>query len=283
MLRFLGRSVLVASLLATAVISGPAQKNDKTDKIKSKDGSLTCHNERSWDGDRLVSNCEIREQTLAPSGSLSIDGRRNGGVSVKGWDQNQVLVRARVQTAAPTDAEAAALAQQVRIETGGSKVFASGPENERNHHWDVSYEIFVPRRQDVSIETHNGGIAISEVNGKIDFEATNGGVVLRRVGGAVRGSTTNGGLVIELAGDRWDGETLDVSTTNGGVVMTVPENYSAHLETGTVNGGINVDFPVTVQGPINKQLAVNLGSGGATVKAVTTNGGVRIRRAGSGE
>ena len=147
----------------------------------------------------------------------------------------------------------------------------------------MSYEIFVPRRQDVSIETHNGGIVISEVNGKIDFEATNGGVVLRRVGGAVRGSTTNGGLVIELAGDRWDGETLDVSTTNGGVVMTVPENYSAHLETGTVNGGINVDFPVTVQGPINKQLAVNLGSGGATVKATTTNGGVRIRRAGSGE
>src|SRR6185503_5853434 len=149
---------------------------------------------------------------------------------------------------------------------------------DRNHHWDVSYEIFVPRRQDVSIETHNGGIVISEVNGKIDFEATNGGVVLRRVGGAVRGSTTNGGLVIELAGDRWDGETLDVSTTNGGVVMSVPENYSAHLETGTVNGSVSVDFPVTVQGRISKQIALNLGSGGPTVKAMTTNGGVRLKR-----
>jgi len=101
---------------------------------------------------------------------------------------------------------------------------------------------------------------------------------LRRIGGAVRGSTTNGGLVIELTGDRWDGETLDVSTTNGGVIMSVPENYSAHLETGTVNGSISVDFPVTVQGRINKELAVNLGAGGATVKAMTTNGGVRITR-----
>ena len=45
-----------------------------------------------------------------------------------------------------------------------------------------------------------------------------------------------------------------------------------------MNGGINVDFPVTVQGNINKQLAVNLGSGGATVKAMTTNGGVRVKR-----
>ena len=177
-------------------------------------------------------NCEIREQTLAMSGGpIAIDGRQNGGISVKGWDQNQVLLRARVQTGAPTAQEAADLGQ-IRIETSGAKIFASGPENRRNYHWDVSYEVPVPRRADLSLETHNGGISISEVNGKIEFTALNGGVVLRKVGGAVRGSTTNGGLVVELSGDRWDGETLDVRTTNGGIVMSIPENYSAHLQTG---------------------------------------------------
>src|SRR6185503_12356817 len=140
----------------------------------------------------------------------------------------------------------------------------------KDHMWVVSYEVFVPRRVDLSLETHNGGISVADVNGKIDFTALNGGVVLKRVGGAVKGSTTNGGLVVELSGDRWDGETLDVSTTNGGVIMSVPENYSAHVETGTVNGSVNTDFPVTVQGKITKQLALNLGSGGATVRAMTT-------------
>ena len=275
MLRFTGRSVLVAALLATASLTGWAQNNENA---KARDNSLNCRNQNRYN-ERLVANCEMREQTLAPSGgTIAIDGRQNGGVSVKGWDQPQVFVRARVQTGAPTAAEAEALAREIRIETGGAKIFASGPENRRDYHWDVSYEVFVPRRADLSLETHNGGIVISEVNGRIDFTATNGGVVLRRVGGAVRGSTTNGGLVIELNGDRWDGETLDVSTTNGGVVMSVPENYSANLQTGTVNGSINIDFPVTVQGRINKQMAVNLGSGGATVKATTTNGGVRVRR-----
>ena len=271
MFRFLGRSVLIAALVTFAGVAVFAQDKGK---------SLACRENYNfnWYGDKLAGNCEIREQTLAPSGTIGIDGRQNGGVSVKGWDQNQVFVRARVQTGAPTEEEARALAQQIRIETGGSKIFASGPESRRDYHWDVSYEVFVPRRADLSIETHNGGIAISEVNGKIDFNAVNGGVVLKRVGGAVRGSTTNGGLVIELSGDRWDGETLDVSTTNGGVVMSVPENYSAHLETGTVNGGVDVDFPVTVQGKISKQIALNLGSGGATVKATTTNGGVRLKR-----
>ena len=88
-------------------------------------------------------------------------------------------------------------------------------------------------------------------------------------------------MVVELSGDRWDGETLDVTTTNGGIVMSLAENYSAHLETSTVNGNLSVDFPVTVQGRISKELAVDLGSGGATLRAKTTNGGVRIKRVGS--
>lgn len=272
MFRFLGRSVLIAALVTFTSVAVFAQK----EKLKEK--SLTC-NQENWYNDRLVGNCEIREQTLAPSGgAISIDGRENGGVSVKGWDQNQVLVRARVQTGAPTAAEAQALGQQIRIETSGAKIFASGPESRKDYHWNVSFEVFVPRRADLSVETHNGGVVIADVNGHIDFNALNGGVVLKRVGGTVRGSTTNGGLVIELGGDRWDGESLDVSTTNGGVMMSVPENYSAHLQTGTVNGGISVDFPVNVQGKLTKQVAFDLGSGGATLKATTTNGGVHLKR-----
>ena len=285
MLRFLGRSVLVVTLLATAAgIAGVAGLAQKTDKVKSKDSSLACRDDQRWGNDRLQNVCEMREQTLALSGgTIAIDGRQNGGVSVKGWDKNEVFVRARVQASAPTEAEAGQLAQQIRIETSGAKIFASGPDNRRDYQWHVSFEVFVPRRADLSVETHNGGISIADVNGKIDFTALNGGVSLKRVGGMVRGSTTNGGLNIELAGDRWDGESLDVSTTNGGVTMTVPANYSAHLQTATVNGGINIDFPVTVQGQITKALNVDLGSGGPMVKAVTTNGGVHVRRATANE
>ena len=272
--RILGRTVLIAALLSLASLFALAQ--DKGSKE-----SLACRD--NWYSERLVGHCEMREQTIAATGGvLSVDGRQNGGVSVKGWDQNQILVRARVQTGATTAGEAEGLAKQITIETGGGKIFASGPDNRRDYHWDVSYEVFVPRRSDLSLETHNGGIALAGVNGRIEFNALNGGVVLKQVGGNVHGTTTNGGVVVELAGDRWDGETLDVRTTNGGIVMSVPENYSAHLETGTVNGSLSIDFPVTVQGRITREIAVNLGSGGPTVRAMTTNGGVRIRRAGTG-
>ena len=268
--KLLRRGVLV--VLVMFVANAPAF----TQKEKSDD-SLACRD--NWHSDKLMSHCEITEQTLPASDStIAVDGRANGGVSIKGWERNEILVRARIQAAAPTEAEAKELAKQIRIETAGSKIFASGPANRNDHWWSVSYEVFVPLRSNLSLKTTNGGISIADVSGRLEFSALNGGVNLRHVGGSVRGSTTNGGLNVELSGNRWDGEALDVNTTNGGVSISVPEDYSAHLETGTVNGRLSIDFPVTVQGNITRELAVNLGSGGATIRAMTTNGGVRIRR-----
>ena len=268
--KLLSRAVL--ALMMSCVFSATtfSQKDKASDSLACRD---------NWGNDKLVSKCEVKEQTLpATNDTIAVDGRMNGGVSIKGWERNEILLRARIQTAGPSEAAANELAQQVRIETAGSKIFASGPENRTDHWWSVSYEIFVPRRSNLSLKTNNGGISITDVNGRLEFSALNGGVNLKRVGGTVRGGTTNGGLNVELSGERWDGEALDVKTTNGGVSMWIPENYSAHLETGTVNGRLSVDFPVTVQGDITRELAVNLGSGGATIRAMTTNGGVRIRR-----
>jgi hypothetical protein len=44
-----------------------------------------------------------------------------------------------------------------------------------------------------------------------------------------------------------------------------------------VNGGMNIDFPITVQGTIGRRITTKLGTGGPRVRATTTNGGVRIR------
>jgi DUF4097 and DUF4098 domain-containing protein YvlB len=85
-------------------------------------------------------------------------------------------------------------------------------------------------------------------------------------------------MTIDLTGDRWDGVGLDVTTHNGGIKLTLPERYSAELETGTTNGRISTDFPIMVQGQLNRELRTTLGSGGVTIRAMTTNGGVTIHR-----
>lgn len=247
------------------------------DSYAQRDGGLACRDD--WYGERLASHCEIKEQTLpAVRGTLSVDAKLNGGIQIRGWDRNEMLLRMRIQAGARTEDEARQLASQVRVETAGGQIRADGPQRQKDSYWDVSYEIFVPRRSDLSLETYNGGISITDVEGRIQFDAHNGGVSLKNLGGDVSGRTINGGLSITLTGSRWNGEGLNAETTNGGINLRMPENYSAHLETGTVNGSLNVSFPITLQGRIStKRLSLDLGSGGPPVRVVTTNGGVIIK------
>ena len=273
------RYFLLGLALAGFAISVAAQPKSE----KKSGGSLQCRDSNY--GDRLAGHCEIKEQTVGAGGLVTVDGKQNGGISIKGWERNEVLVRAKIETRAPTQAEADSLAQQVRIETAALNIHAEGPETRDNYQWYVSYEIFVPRQTDLALTANNGGISISDVAGKMNFKTMNGGVSLHRIGGAVTGSTTNGGVSIELAGASWQGEMLDVTTTNGGVTVLMPNNYSAHLETRTVNGNVASEFPLNVpltdRGRLPKEITVDLGSGGPTIRATTTNGGVRLGRAGA--
>lgn len=248
--------------------------------LLSQERTLSCDESRgNWDDSGRQRLCEMREYPSAAVSRLSVDGRTNGGVNIKGWDRSDILVRAQVTVWAPSLDDARALSKQVSVQTAGGNVRADAPDFGSERGWAVSYEIFVPHRIDLSLKAHNGGIKMSDVTGSLDFEATNGGVALLRLAGNVRGKTTNGGLKVELTGNRWEGGELDVRATNGGVSLEIPDNYSARLETGTVNGRLSVHYPVTLQGRIDtRQLNVSLGAGGPLVRVMTTNGGVSVRR-----
>jgi DUF4097 and DUF4098 domain-containing protein YvlB len=239
--------------------------------------------QESYGSDR-ARHCEIREQSVGAVGRLTIDPGSNGGVTVKGWLRGDVLVRAKVETQAETQGAAASMASQVLVDSSGGQVRASGPETRGNSHssWSVSYEIFTPQMTDLTLTANNGGINISDVRGQLRFEAQNGGVNLKRVSGDVSGKTVNGGVNVELNGPMWDGRQLDVTTTNGGVTLAVPVNFSAHVQAETQNGGMQSDFPINVSGEVRpRRLDFNLGSGGALIHVATTNGGVRIKRSDS--
>ena len=235
-------------------------------------------NNGSW-GDEHESHCEVRESTM-PGGALTVDAGQNGGITVEAWDRTDVRVRAVVRTNARTTERARQLASGVQIQSGGGRVSSTGPDTERRENWSVSYRINVPRHTDLDLNASNGGITISGVSGHLRFDTTNGGVRLADLGGRVNGRTTNGGLTVNLSGDRWDGEGIDVETSNGGVTLAIPDNYNAELEARTVNGGLRIDFPITVQGELSgrRGITTTLGSGGPTVRVRTNNGGLKIGR-----
>jgi DUF4097 and DUF4098 domain-containing protein YvlB len=176
-----------------------------------------------------------------------------------------------------TEDRARQIAAAVRIQPNGDRLEADGPQGlGQREGWHVSYELSVPNQINLTLKSVNGGLGIRDVEGHLEFTTTNGGVKLANVGGDVRGRTTNGGVEIELDGATWRGEGLDVQTSNGGVKIAIPDDYSARLQVGTTNGGMHSDFPMSVRGRLDRDIDATLGAGGASIKVRTSNGGVRI-------
>ncbi|MCC7126768.1 MAG: hypothetical protein IT178_18095 [Acidobacteria bacterium] len=235
-----------------------------------------CAEADRWNGSQRQ-HCDVREQRL-PAGALTVDARQNGGIRVEGWDNADILVRAVVHARGRDEAEARQLAGQVQVTMANGRVEASGPDGNRDRNWSVSYRINVPRQTDLALHGTNGGIRITGVAGAITFDTVNGGVQLADLGGRVSGRTQNGGVTVALQGDSWVGDGLDVQTSNGGVTLRIPAGYNAQLETRTVNGGFRSEYPLTLKGELTPRrgISTTLGSGGATVRVQTTNGGVRV-------
>jgi hypothetical protein len=225
--------------------------------------------------------CEVRDVPVKLRGrTITIDGRRNGGIRVFGEGNEAVRVTARVQAEGRTDAEAREMLSRIRISADDRTVRADGPDTDGDDDrgWWVGYVVNVPRTFDLDLEAHNGGVGVSGVSGKLDLRTWNGSLSLSDVGGDVTARTQNGSLNVQLTGSRWIGTGLDAETHNGSVRLSVPEQYSASLEVGTVNGAIRTDIPITVSGRISHELNIPLGGGGKPIRVHTTNGSVTITR-----
>jgi len=274
----------VAFLVGIAV--SPAHGQDKVrEKLRSRENRSFC-TDNNWsggDGDN-VSSIELREATTSAGGTITVDGRQNGGINVRGEERSDVLVRACIHAWGKSDEAAKATVASIKVVTSGT-IHAEGADSDRN--WSVSYELLVPRNSNLNLTAHNGGVSIRNVDGNAEFETMNGGVFLADVAGSFKGRTTNGGVFVKLAGNSWKGSGLDVVTTNGGVNILMPETYAANIETGTVNGGFQSTIPalnVTTENlkgdywgrQRTKRINTSFNGGGAPIRIITTNGGVRI-------
>ncbi len=227
---------------------------------------------------------------LSEQGRISLNNI-NGSVRVTAWDRNEVKVDA-VKSAYRRDRldEARIVvrsdANAFHVETAypqRSQSFTDG-EGRYNNPATVEYTLSVPRGARIdSIELINGDLTIDGITGDVKGSSINGRVSAHELMGDVRLSTINGKLEA-MFGRLNEAKAISLGSVNGPVALTIPSDSNAEIKAGTVHGSISNDFglPVRRGDYVGRDLAGQLGQGGARIKLGNVNGAITIKHAPDG-
>lgn len=232
---------------------------------------------QTWHGEDQVRACEVRELTMSRLPTvLSVTPGDNGGVEVAAGSPGTVTVKARVEAWGRTKAEAEALLPKIRIVEDADRLSAEGPIENRLGHlgpsWSVCFRIEAPASTALELRTLNGAVGVSDMTGRMLLVTTNGPMSIVGGGGDVEAQTENGPLSVVLKGTHWAGRGLEARAVNGPVSISVPRNYDANLEYGTINGPWSGPRPAITDRRAGGYAHVRLGKGGAPLSVTTENG-----------
>jgi beta-lactamase regulating signal transducer with metallopeptidase domain len=190
-----------------------------------------------------------------PGGNLELDLETGSSLTIKGWDQPQVRVRGRLGGRDWRDTE-------VTLEQRGSgarlrsKFWGRSENHSTNHHFDI----WVPRRFSISLESAGGSVVINDVDG--DFTGTTGGGEIRIENAKGRAELTTGGGNIRVYGSDLSGSV----TTGGGTVLIQggSGNLKGHSGSGPIVYGES-------GGTINSGSGVSIGIGKSRGRSTSVN------------
>ena len=208
----------------------------------------------------------------------------NGKIEAYAWDRPYLKVRA-IKTARGGRADEILRLTEIRVRKSGDeiqletvnprrrRIFGFLDFGGRNAH--VDYEIHMPALAQARLETCNGKVIAIGLGNSIACDAVNGSIEIRDAFGPVRASTVNGSVRVVFRGPLKESH---VETVNGSVDVAFARTSSIRYNLETVNGRIEGDFDLAVEGKYGPKEARGSYNGGAEMlRCETVNGSIRLK------
>jgi hypothetical protein len=225
--------------------------------------------------DLLAHGETTEDQTFAAEdvSTISIDND-NGRVVVVGTDTEVISLDAEISHGLRDTGYSWEVVDGVLEVEGHCPAFGS--------YWcNVDYRLEVPTDVDVVINSDNGRVYASDIDGNVQINADNGRVELVRLSGTVHAETDNG----RVEGDGLSSDSVTAYSDNGRVELDFVDAPS-FVRAETDNGSIDIALPVVEEG-YNVDTQTDNGSediaildnpsSSRTVDAETDNGSVTVR------
>ena len=146
-----------------------------------------------------------------------------------------------------------------------------------NNDVSVDFTVRVPSSVRLSARTVNGDVSAQGLGADAEIGTVNGDASVETDGFA-EASSVNGSVNVVMGRADWSGS-ASYRSVNGPVSVTLPGNASTDVRASTVNGDIDSEFPLTVQGKFGpRSVRGTIGSGGRTLAIETVNGSINIRK-----
>jgi Putative adhesin len=211
---------------------------------------------------------------LQPGGTFELQNV-NGPVQVEGWDRDVIEIHA-VKIAKEKESDLDRVSIEVNAKPNDVSVITRYPQNE-GVEVAVEYTIRVPHGAHVEhIGTVNGTLKIAGVESVEELRTVNGNIEVYEGGGSVHAHTTNGNVHLELS-RALDEKGMAAETTNGSVLLAVPQDTQANLEARSLNGNFYSELPFSQEAAERpREMRGKFGKGGAPIRLNTVNGGIQI-------
>jgi len=152
-----------------------------------------------------------------------------------------------------------------------------GRNNTEDNDVSVTFTVHVPKGVNYVARTVNGDVGAADLRSDVTALTVNGGIRISTSGHA-EATTVNGSIDAVMGDANWDDD-VAFTTVNGGITLSLPGEINAQLRASTVNGDIDTDFPVTVQGRFGpRRISGTLGRGGHELSLTTVNGSITLRK-----
>lgn len=200
-------------------------------------------------------------------GTLTLDLRSGGKISITGWDKPEVSVRVSLggRDWRATSVRLEPTANGARLE---SEFTAGGRSRSTSH----SFEINVPRRYEVRISSTGGSITLTGLDGVFTGNTGGGEIDIRNASGEVDMRT--GGGKIRVSDSRLNG-----TVRTGGGTVTI-ERVTGNLDGRTGGGSILSSSSGASVGTIGGATVVGAGAGGYTYSSIGAGSGGKASGAG---
>lgn len=250
-------------------------------------------------------NQATRDETLnhgaADLKSISVE-THNGSVTLHGRDDGEIEIQAHYTSRASSTTRARELVEtfttDLSVASGQLLVKANFATTSYNNQ-SVSYEIYLPKHLNVTVQTSNGSITVDDLAAEADLTSSNGAISVVSATGMddVRIRTSNGRIEvsvpsgmsqltaessngrIEIDGNPAEGGHWQLRTSNGGIHVSLPRALGVRLDASTSNSSIEVgEGPWSVNGGklSNKEVRATRGDGTLDLLVHTSNASIEI-------